>query len=106
MIRLDAAGGWKSDGRRALVRFLDDVSRVEVARLVRRHTRCSPSCVSRLAAGRRRPTLEIAVALQRVAGIAVEAWVTDGASSSSVTPGTPGRVTDSESDITAATAAE
>lgn len=106
MTRYDAAGGRRSDGRQALVRFLANVSCVEVARLVRRHTRCSPSCVSRLAAGRRRPTLEIAVALQRVAGIAVEAWITDGAPLSSVTPGTPARVTDSESDITAATAAE
>jgi len=70
MLRYDAAGGVRSEGRRLLLRALVRSSQGEIAR------RCgvSQSCISRLATGAATDSFKLRRALEQQFGIPAMAW--------------------------------
>lgn len=69
----DSAGGRRSAGRAALLRFLNAPG--VTARALARVCRCSAATISAIRSGERAPALRVAVELERHVGIRPAAWL-------------------------------
>lgn len=69
----DAAGGRRSAGRAALLRYLSAAG--VTARKLARVCRCSPATLSAIRSGERAPSLGVAVAMEHAIGIRPAAWL-------------------------------
>ena len=70
MARIDAKGRMLSEGRRRFHAIVRELTIEEVAR----ELRVKRPCVSRISCGHRRPSLDLAIAIQERLGIPCHAW--------------------------------
>jgi transcriptional regulator with XRE-family HTH domain len=68
--RVDGAGGFVSDGRRSLLKILENCSQQSVAKKIG----CSQGTISKLASGKVLTDLDVAIGFQQHYGIPPTAW--------------------------------